>query len=439
MSWLNFAPFCRLRVLIGYCLCASLVGCTGEDPRITRIESYAKLPTAIASESPELRDAITRLKLAGNLPSQLARSEQSATAGTTAKLPAADNAAAAAAAVLNPPLRTALNKPLERWLDRGWFRFETQEVVQITQLLNRHERRIEQLRTAGESPDASFPLGLELGFFASTSYLDDAAIACRFDLVSAGLRLEAGQISDAVEQLERAAKWITWLVREPRLEPRLLGAQLREEWLLAVAAIAEHPSTLLVDYAQLREVIVGWLNNWPADSASINGDRAATLHSYEAIRGGLLDQLATEDELRRLSERGITPQNLPPPTQIDRDQVAYLNSLQRLISSLRRPYPERVKKHTTVAALLEDAGDAPFASEMFLPGLPSALEALAIDRAATELWGLTLSAAGGFRLTEYRTNPHSGAAYEIQRIARSLIVKPGDPAIRDAFALIRAE
>ncbi|MEM6654884.1 MAG: hypothetical protein AAF596_03690 [Planctomycetota bacterium] len=410
-----------------------VVGCGARiDPQDTLIRGFADAAGAKASPSVDLRDAIAAVEQANGLPDQLVRSE----------IAPADNAAVLLADQFNDLLRSALVAPVERWLDRERFRFDAEELTRIERLVDRHADRIKQLVAAAERPDARFPIAAGYGFFASTAYLDDAAIACRFELLTAALRLNEGSVAGATAPLARAAKWIGWLSVEPRLEPRLMAARLRGEWLRAVEAIAEHPSASLADYETLRRVLVEWLDAWPDDARAIAGDRAATVHAYEAIRAGLLDDLATDDERFRLQERGVVVDQPLASEIVDADQLAYLRSVGKVIALDRRPYFERADRQQTVSDLLMGAGaddGAPLAEELFLPGLPTALETFAIDRAGCELWALALSSAGGFRLPPQRVNPHSGEPYQVERLPRSLLVRSNDPDLRDAFALVRSE
>jgi len=407
-------------------------GCGGSAKALQdEVARCAELQGAKASDNQPLAAEVNRIVQAGQAPRDLVR-----------PLPnPAENAAAQLGECLTDGARLRLIPKLRNLMADQQYPLEPPQLVGILELLKDTYPLRSRIAQAEKAPQCVFDVRHDLGFFSRMRFLDDAAIACRLRLLAAAPYVADGQAAAACDELDMALTWIDRLAAVHRMEPRLLACQLRGQALLVVEAIAGGTSARRADLERLNKLLLRSLAAWPADASPLVGDRAVTMHSYEAVRVGLLDRIMTSEEKQSLKKQGLLQKlNEQTPAQIDQDELAYLDAMRVLIDTADQPYHQRAEQVDDLRRQLDPAGTpgglAPLAALLFFPGTTDAVREMARDRATTEAWAIALATAGGFDLPPYQTNPVTGAPYEVERLAGALVVRLGDPQLRDPYARI---
>ncbi|MEM6330074.1 MAG: hypothetical protein AAF790_07490, partial [Planctomycetota bacterium] len=413
-----------------------LAGCGGPEESLREVAlRCAALPGAKASANEALRAEVLQLQEARQTPGLL-------------RPPTAigEDAARLLADALSDATRYKLFPELERLMPSGRFLFDTPALDAIGRLLRSHAQLRLAIQRAEQAPACVFRPQNALGNMAPMRYLDDAAIAARLRLNAAapdraGVAGGGPDVAAAIEEVRGAMYWIGHLARVGRIEARVLAARLRGEALTVIEAIADNAATQRPDLERLYTLLRQTLEAWPGDAAALIGDRSVSLHTYELIREGYLEQVLTDEDRALLERRRLlaSVQSMGA-TQIDEDQLAYLGAVRALIAAAQQPHHQRVERVQAVMKPFnpEEAAsvEAPLASNLLLPSVPAALHAMALDRAACEVWAIALAAAADLDPPPLRVNPVTGVAYEVNRLAGSLIVRSGDPELRDAYARV---
>ena len=421
----------RAIVLFAFALVATWIGCGGrQDPPIDVVAlRCASLEETLESENEPLRVEVLRLEEAGQTPLGLEE-------------PLGDpeqNAAVLLEKAFSDGARARLFPRLENLVPDERFLFDSPRLGSIRDLVQGAALIRMAVARADAAPACVFDVRHDLGYFATMRFLDDAAIASRLHVLAAAPAIADGDLAMACDEVDGAFRWVDRLAAVPRIEARVQAAQLRGEALIVIEALAEDPSLQRADLKRLYAVLRRSLDNWPKDADPLIGDRALTLHSYEAIRAGLFDDLVTNEERQRLEARGLLrSMRAMTASLIDRDELAYLEAMRAIIAAAAEPfYARRDALHDALEPFDPNAArsvEVPMATQLFFPGLQVAMEEIARDRAACEVWALALATAGDLDLPPYQQNPVTGADYEVTRRTDEIIVRSGDPDLRDAYA-----
>lgn len=400
-----------------------MIGC-GSPPETWQqtVDRYAQLSAAKSRSDASLQAALAKIEAAGHTPQ-----------GLIAPMVADEsNTAVALQEASSDTQRQRLYKPLEAAIPSS-----SESVSQalrnpeLVQRLRNELRRGMFLKAGIEKADARlecrFEDRIDRGFYAKLRFLDDVAIATRMALAEALVATSEGDLARALPQMGQASRWIQRLAPVRRVSGRVLMARLREDWLMATAAISQHERVQSYDQEQLYRLLLEQINNWPEDSYSLIGDRAITLHAYEAVRDGNLATLTTAEERAELEASGRwAALNALTAEQIDRDQTEYLTLMEEVLTLVERPYHQVVTELATRFDRFSTTGEArqvaPIASELFVADLPVVVVRMAEDRARSEAWALALAMAAQIDLPPFRTSPYTGSDYEIRRAPNSLSV-----------------
>lgn len=417
-------------LLVLLSLAPLLTGCRGSNADLPeRVLKCAQLEGAKSSKLPELVEAVQQIERRQAGPLHLSR---------PAKGPDL-NAAARLAEVFSDADRLRLFSPLRTLVTPGAEDDSEAQLAMMRKLLEDEQEILAAVNQAVELPDCSSGVRFDLGFFDRYKFLDDAAIATRLHLTAAVVAFADEERPLGMRQAAWASQWIGWLAKEQRLEARLLAAQLRREWFELVRSVVSHSATreeLSTFFTALRQQ----LNEWPPDRATFVGDRAITLHAYEAVRAGMADRVITIDEKKALKKANwLEKTKTIDGPSLDRDELIYLGVMQEVIDACSDPYYQRVER---LAPLFEDhaigserSEQAPYATRLFLPGVAEALEWIARDRALTEAWALAIASAAPFDIPPYRISPLNGRAYEAERLGDGVLLKLGDLESPDPFVV----
>lgn len=409
------------------CLSLLVFGCGGQTRLEKKVLQCAQLQGAKTSELTALAEEVSRIERAGEGPRQLTR-------------PAAakdQNAASLLAEALDDSLRLRLFPDLESLAIPSGEEASPEELAAMRSLLAEHDDLFAACVKAVEAPRCESYARFDLGFFERYPLLDDAAIAARMHLIAAYVAQADDDRTRLFEETRRAAQWTRWLAREPRLEGRLLAARLRQEWFALLSHVTAR-QTSLEELTSLFSMLRSQLSDWPSDRASLVGDRALTLHAYEAIRLGMISRVITLSEREALKAEGwLEKIQTLDAASLDQDELLYLQAMDKVIQTSTEPYFKRAAELSPLFGELEEDGEltqqAPVASRLFLVGVAESLELMARDRALTEAWALAIASAANFDLPPYRVNPLNGRPYEADRTADGVRLLLGDYETSDPY------
>ncbi len=388
-------------------LCAA-VGC-GDDFQQS-VEAFATPTGALESGDGELVSQVQAIEQARGLASQL---ERPARADAT-------NAAFVLAESYSPALHVRLTPFVETLLESD------ADPLKRTAFVGTNALLMQKTAAAADLATCQFDVGHRYGFFGRMSYLDDTKQASRL-LQLRALTLATGQseAADVLDDLLRSLRLAQWLSQVKRVEARVLAATLRAETLGHATTLIEAGKLRRYQGEQLYNALRDQLADWPSDSRMLVGERAAILHSYEAIRAGLLDRIVTLEERERLEKTGhLDRMRVASPETISRDQSDYLAFIGRLIASSDLPHQPRQE---AIGEAITELSEKPslFARSLFVEDLPNALRLLSGDRALAEAWTIALSAACRLQTPPFRESPLSGRPYEVASDARRVTVAYG--------------
>lgn len=425
--------------LLLFLVAVALLGCGSDRKQMQdKVLRYAELPGARASDYGSLTNEIAEIESAGATPLDL----QEEVAGSGAAGIGATNSAEILSSLFTDESRLRLVPRLAELVPRDEFQFSPKQLADVREVMIATARMWPKLAEAAASPLCRFDVRFDHGFFGKMRFLDDVTIASRLHLLAAAPALADDRQATALTEIENALRWAERLSRVKRIEARLLAVQLRGEALLAVEAVASDPATQRADLQKLYEIFREQLSRWPNPSGALIGDRAITMHAYEAIRDGQLDRLITKEEKTLLGKQGLLEPLLSiSGPSIDRDEAAYLSGMQVLIDAAGSPLSESSSAIADELARFDPAGgsraaEAPLATHLFLPGVGTALREIARDRAVCEGWAIALATAAGLDLPPYRINPLTGKPYEIDRQPGWIAIRFGDAELRHATARV---
>lgn len=395
---------------------ASLVtfamGCAKRPAFDEQVRALAKLPAASASQNTELREQLAILRQQQGGPDQLNP------AGFTT--PADQNAAAQLGEVFSDMFRKQIGPKLEELVDSGEL---------SPTLLETHAPSLRKLEQAASCSVCRFSIDSTVGYFAAMRYLDDVALASRFELLRSRQAAAEGDGAAAMSAWRRGMRWCHWLARVPRVSSRVQAATLRAELLNELALQLDQRIYGRYEAEQVYGLLRDQLTDWPSDRQMLRGDRAMVVHAYEAIRAGFLNKMVTLDERKRLRSAGVYEQLVNPnPKLIDRDQANYLRAIALLLDAADRPFHERERTQWQAETAARSAPNLA-AHTMFLQEIADAQLLAARDRSRCEVWCLALAASSDLVTPPFRTNPVNGEQYEAVVESSRVIVRTFDSGV----------
>src|SRR5690606_28642514 len=217
-------------------------------------------------------------------------------------------------------------------------------------------------------------------------------------------------------RVRMAWQWLDWLLEERLLEAWLVAAELRVELFAVAEMLAANADVSRAELEKFRARIEQSFARWPSVESALKRERAIDLHTYEAIRLGLVEMLFTTQERGELRVEGVLEKlcNLPPD-RIDADQAAYLAYMRKVIELARQPYftiKKQLAEEDRLLGVHGGKGDyAWFANRLCTENLSVALAELAYDRARVEGWVVALAEASGSAAVKAKLNPATGGPY----------------------------
>lgn len=414
---------CVLLLACGmFSLAGSLVGCREDDSLEPKLLSSAELPAAIDSENAELAQLAKAMQTSGTLPRQL---DPPSTDETS-------NAAVLLKASLPNAEKVTLGKRLPWVTLRESMPFDGDTLLVTASVLEKKPELTDQISVASDQPRCAYQVMHIYGAFGPNYYLDDTQIAVRLLMARSYDAALAGENERAIKDLERAFQWTHWLSRVKKPIARVHAATLRSEVFGLVSELMNngrfHRREAELIYGMLRDQLA----NWPSDRRMLEGDRAASAHSYEAIRLGLANKILTFEEQRSLERQGeLKAFTEASPTALDQDEINYLRAMQLLIEAATAgPFCQRIE---AIEKAHQQASMAPnlYADRIFLVDLTDAQRAAAKDRTRCEAWSLALAAAANQTMPNFHIAPINGREYQAEIDASRITIVVGNPSIID--------
>lgn len=401
---------------------AALVGCEGYSRHTDTppdFTAYGELPGLAKSGDPALQDELARLQAEQATPAQL----DAAVVG----MPDDENGAVAMRSVLSAEKVMRANNDVNDIYPVGKFAWSAGGLERARDLLKYHRKSLEAMRAAIARPHCDFQIKYASGLLADTSLVPTYQLAHRWEALDAAVLLSEGQWPAAAECVQRMLQIDQQLAQQHHVMPRLKGAALRLEALQVLEAVVQHPQAQGAMLAQLRDLLLEQLAQWPADSAVWNADRAIGLHAYEMIRHGYLLSILTNEELTDLRQKaGVSATAQGVQTNIDNDERFYLETMRSSLAACDQPYYERRETITALQTRLRDSEQTPqyplVAATILLVDFDEGQRRLAQERAACEGWAIALATATGQAAPPFQMNPLTGEPYQQQQEATRVLV-----------------
>lgn len=419
---------CALLIALATC---SAAGCQKRDSLDDLVERASRLEGVRHSRHSRLRDEFRQVELAGGLPSELQRPA----------LPRGKNAAAGLESLITPHEAARVDTQCAGFLAALALDASSPEFgAEGAQLAKDHQEIIAGVVKLTDRSGCDFGFDLSKGRFGDFRILVQARMATRVMLVDSVAR-QTGSLDEGIDRLERGWRWIDWLVESRYLEAWLSGAELRLEALAVAERLANDPRATPRELGRLRRMMEGSFATWPSTEATLKRERAIDLHTYEAIRLGLVELLFTTQERGELRVAGVLEEicNLPAE-RIDADQADYLAYMRKVIELSRQPYfamKQALAEEDRLLAAHSGKGDyAWFANRLCTENLSAAIAELARDRARVEAWVVALSEASGEEQTKVKLNPATGSPYPTEQVEGYIVVKLEDSRLENPLVRI---
>lgn len=409
------------------------LGCWSREPLHERVARYASLEGAKNSDMEPLRAEVARIEAAGQTPLLL----------MVEPIPAETNAAVQLAGKFTDATRLKLYPRLESLTPHAKddrFEFDEPTLANVNRVLKSVELLRNEISQVEQLSACQFEVPFDQGFNGKLRFVDDVSIACRLRLIECAPLLSEGKVAPAIDKLDAAMRWVDRLAEVPRVEARQQAANLRRECFKVLERIANLPRVQQADIEQMFALVRRSLDNWPSNQGPLIGDRALTMHAYETIRDGHLDQVMTNEERQQLKPTGtLSAIEAMTGPAIDYDELSYLQAMADLIEAAQRSHSESVRSiDQTLSRFDLDSGSAqgtPLASHLFLPGIGYVMLEFSRDRAMCEAWAIALAAAGQLDMPEYKANPATGVDYELDRpLGGIVVVRIGDDDLANPMA-----
>lgn len=411
-------------------LLVGAAGCSVES----RDEQYAKMVTdeygqltrARSSPNAELQDELDRVEDEGGTPVQL----------DSPPSDGGSNTAVALLKLFSPKSLERADKASRELIPEDRFTFSPMVLEKMIRLRQKYEQAWLNSRAAYDLPHCNFGLMHKAGFFADTSFIDVVCVCGRLEAFQAAECLSNNDLAGAVKSLGYMFRGAESLGNERHVICRIEAARLRRIALAVAEAIVLHPNLDVESITHVYAMVAAQLDHWPQDSRAWVGDRALGLHTYEAIRGGDLIWLLTDQEMQRLvEETNLSVFEAAALRGIDADEIFYLRTMRDVIAACEQPFYRRREVFVRTRLRLNELEDTPeypvIAGRMLLGDIEQGQRIQAEDRAACEAWCLALALAAGQSPPPYQLNPLSGKPYQVELLPGQTIVaaegKPADP------------
>jgi hypothetical protein len=406
------------------------VGCRKHATLDELVTQGEQLSGVRQSGHSRLREEFRAIELSRTLPRDL----------NSPPLEPARNAAAPLAELFEPRDLDAIAQDFETWVEELQADpLDSAVGERAAQLMVPWEIAIGRLEELSSRPGFQLGLRYERGRFGDFRKIALTKGAVQLLLVDS-VRQQGRSLDEGMAQLARAWKWSEWLTQERYLEAWLTAAELRLVALAIVDRMASDPRATPADLKRLRNMLAASFESWPSVESALVRERAIDLHTYEAIRLGLVEMLFSTKERGELRVEGVLDKlKKMPPQRIDADEADYLAYMRRVIELARKPFfaaKDELVEADRLLGVHAGTDDYPwFAIRLCTENLTLAQAELASDRARVEAWVIALGEAVG-QPSAAKINPRSGKSYEVVRDGNQIGVRLEDRKLRDPLVTI---
>lgn len=414
----------RATLPLALLLCVA-TGCdrapTRMEKELTRVlEQYGGLKGAGDSPNEALRNEIDRIRETGGTPAQL---DESSVADE-------ENLAMALTGLVKKRRVQSVLSYSEELIPQGRFHFDALKLEEVRAFLGRHDDALRQVDEALARPRCDFQLQHSAGYFADTRRVDCAVIAGRFKALDAAVRMHDEGPDSAMGPLRAMFRLAACLSREKQVTCRLYAARMRHDALLVLAAMAVDPRTDVRTVGEAFSLLREHLDGWTPDADAWIGDRALGMHFYEVVRDGRMVHVLTDEEHDRFLDNAAEDEFIAAAqSQVDRDELFYLQTMAKVIAACERPSYQRGDVFAEMQESLDELktlGETPLVAEGYLlRNIQRSQETQAADRAMCEAWALVLAHTLGVKPPPYSINPFSGVPYRVEREDGFVYLYPG--------------
>jgi hypothetical protein len=370
-------------------------------------EDYGALPGLKEVPDLKLRDELARLI------------EQRATPELIGKTaPAEEENVAAGLVRLFPESKIAsILDESAKIFPSGKFELDPIRLQRAINFREQHDARQLQARDALGRPQCDFGIRFTDGLTDELKFIDVVRICARLEAFQAAESLAADDPQKAVEALGFMFRLASCLGAEKHPVARLEAGFLRTEAFRVLQAIVEDDQITRKRLDQLSEMVAEQLAIWPDDADAWIGDRALGLYAYEMVRAGNLEDSLTPKEIEQFEKEGILEELLAAAVRnVNRDQLYYLQTMQKIIDSCTQPYHARLSLFDSIGRELQEKRNSPdfplvAAWVLRLPDVRKGHAIQAQDRANWEAWALALALATEREMPPYQINPLTGQKY----------------------------
>jgi hypothetical protein len=379
---------------------------------------YGKLPGLKATGNLQLRDELARITDEGGTPEQLSRND----------VPDDDNAATVLREVFPRQKVKSLWEASEKIYPPREFRFDPIRLQKAINFRTQHEAGRRKAQEALSRPKCAFGIRFDIGYYADATFGQPVRLCGRLEAFRAAESLADGNVTAALDSLERMLQLAARLAAEKHVVPRLDAARLRANAFDVLQGIVKHEKFSRKHLDRVAELVEDQWASWPSDAEAWIGDRALGMHAYEMVRRGDLLRLLTDNEIERFyNERSLGEMADAAKRVADADELFYLDAMRKIIESCGQPYFERGPVFDAIDADARDKQDTPeyplVAVRLLLPDIRKGQAAQARDRANWQAWMLALALATERNPLPYRVNPLSGKPYQYSKLAQGVEVR----------------
>ncbi len=395
------------------------------------MDDYGKLPGLRASADPRLREELARVEETGGTPEAL--QEPLVEEG--------QNAAVLLESIFSSRRLAGLKEQSDGLFPTIGFEFNPLHFEKVLAFRDDHAESLERCREVLSRESRGFGIDHTRGFGNDLDFVDRVRLCARLEAFDAADQLHARKDLDAaMENIERMLHWAALLAAEKNVYTRGEAAAMREEIASVIVETAHSPDAAPRHTAELAKLVLDALEGWTPDAHAWIGDRAAVLHSYEAIRDGKITRFLTVDEIDALArERSLFDLSKALERSVDSDELFYLQAARRLIDLCGQPYFKRRRAFAEIemeAERLRGGKDYPLAAMLlFLKDVESGHLLQAHDRALYEALYLALSHAAGKTSDRFRVSPLSGKPYRVRRDGALVVVDGFGPDADGTFSV----
>lgn len=408
-------------LMVGWLAITPLIGCQQQNSLEELIAQAALLEGVRTSGHSRLREEFRAVELADGLPAKF----------NHPPLAKNKNAARGLEGLLKPKEVVRVDAECAGLLAMLEIDPSAESIAaEATALAAKHQATIAEIVKLADRPECDFGIDYTKGRFGDFRFLNRGRMAVRLMLVDTIAQQEIS-LTDGIDRFARGWRWIDWLMEQRYLEAWLTAAELRLESLGVLERLVADSRATPVELDRLRKIVEGSFATWPSIEGALQRERAIDLHTYEAIRLGLVEPLFTVQERAELRLEGVLEDLCTmPPERIDADQAAYLATMRKLIELVRQPYylirDQLAEEDRQLGVHTNKQEYAWFANRLCTENLTIAIAELASDRARVEGWVVALTEATGNGPAAVKLNPVNGQPYQIERIEGHIVVRLED-------------